>query len=299
MNATVKLIELVVPATVGLKAEVPDTHPSAQILGTERLGTGVVVDAAGLVLTVNYVVLGAHAIEATLLDDTTVEAAVVAQDFASGLAVLDIGAKALAALRPCPSQELSVGQDVFIVAAAGENQRRANSGGITSLATFDAYWEYSLDRGITTTIMNPGFGGAPLLDLRGRVAGIVSLDLNEIGRFTLAVPMDHYLEHREELLRYGRRVTRPSRAWIGFYCYTFREHVVIAGVLPGAPGHQAGLKAGDVVLAMNGKRIADRHALYAYLWAHRPGELINFRIFRNNQVTQITVPSGNAEEFFK
>jgi len=299
MNATVKLIELTVPATVALKADVPDTHPSAQILGTERLGTGVVVDPVGLVLTVNYVVLGADAVEATLLDDTTVEAAVVAQDFASGLAVLDIGAKALSALRPCPSQELHVGQEVFIVAAAAENQRRANNGGITSLAPFDAYWEYSLDRGITTTAMNPGFGGAPLLDLHGRVAGIVSLDLNEIGRFTLAVPMDHFLEHREELLRYGRRVTRPSRAWIGFYCYTFREHVVIAGVLPGAPGHQAGLKGGDVVLTVNGKRITDRHALYVYLWAHRPGELINFRIFRNNQITQITVPSGNAEEFFK
>ena len=299
MNATVKLIELVVPATVALKAEVPETHPSAQILGTERLGTGVVVDPAGLVLTVNYVVLGAQAIEVTLLDNATVGAAIVAQDFASGLAVLDIGAKALSALRSCSSRELSIGQEVFIVAAAGDNQRRANNGGISSLGPFDAYWEYSLDRGITTTAMNPGFGGAPLLDLRGRVAGIVSLDLNEIGRFTLAVPMDHYLEHREELLRYGRRVTRPSRAWIGFYCYTFRDHVVIAGVLPGAPGQQAGLKAGDVVLAVNGKRIADRHALYVYLWTHRPGELINFRIFRDNQVTQIAVPSGNAEEFFK
>jgi len=299
MNAAVKLIELVVPATVALKAEVPETHPSAQILGTERLGTGVVVDPAGLVLTVNYVVLGAQAIEVTLLDNATVEAAIVAQDFASGLAVLDIGAKALSALRSCSSRELSIGQEVFIVAAAGDNQRRANNGGISSLGPFDAYWEYSLDRGIATTAMNPGFGGAPLLDLRGCVAGIVSLDLNEIGRFTLAVPMDHYLEHREELLRYGRRVTRPSRAWIGFYCYTFRDHVVIAGVLPGAPGQQAGLKAGDVVLAVNGKRIADRHALYVYLWTHRPGELINFRIFRDNQVTQIAVPSGNAEEFFK
>ena len=299
MNATVKLIELVVPATVALKAEVPETHPSAQILGTERLGTGVVVDPAGLVLTVNYVVLGAQAIEVTLLDNATVGAAIVAQDFASGLAVLDIGAKALSALRSCSSRELSIGQEVFIVAAAGDNQRRANNGGISALGPFDAYWEYSLDQGITTTAMNPGFGGAPLLDLRGRVAGIVSLDLNEIGRFTLAVPMDHYLEHREELLRYGRRVTRPSRAWIGFYCYTFRDHVVIAGVLPGAPGQQAGLKAGDVVLAVNGKRIADRHALYVYLWTHRPGELINFRIFRDNQVTQIAVPSGNAEEFFK
>jgi S1-C subfamily serine protease len=298
MNASVKLIELVLPATVALKAEVPEEHPSAQILGTQRLGTGVVVDPAGLILTVNYVVLGARTVEVTLLDDTTTEGKVIAQDFASGIALIEISAASLPALKLSPSVDLYVGQETFIVAAAGENKRRANNGAITSVGPFDAYWEYSLERAITTTAMNPGLGGAPLLDNLGRVAGIVSLDLGEVGRFTLAIPADPYLEHRDELLRHGRRVSCPSRAWVGFYCYTFREHVVIAGVLPGAPGEQAGLKAGDVVLSVSGERITGRHELYDILWRHRPGELIHFRVFRNNQVTQVAVPSGNAEEFF-
>ena len=298
MNASVKLIELVLPATVALKTEVPDEHPSAQILGTQRLGSGVVVDPAGLILTVNYVVLGAASVEVTLLDDTTTAGKVVAQDFASGIAIVEINVPPLAALKLCKSTDLQVGQEIFIVAAAGENKRRANSGAITSVGPFDAYWEYSLERAITTTAMNPGLGGAPLLDSLGRVAGIVSLDLGEVGRFTLAIPADPYLEHRDELLRHGRRVTRPSRAWVGFYCYTFREHVVIAGVLPGAPGEQAGLKAGDVVLAVNGERITGRHELYDILWKRRAGELIHFQVFRNNQVTQVAVPSANAEEFF-
>jgi S1-C subfamily serine protease len=298
MNASVKLIELVLPATVALKTEVPEDHPSAQILGTQRLGTGVVIDPAGLILTVNYVVLGARALEVTLLDDTRAAGKVVAQDFPTGIAVVEIDATPLAALRLCKSIDVRVGQEVFIVAAAGENQRRANSGTITSVGPFDAYWEYSLERAITTTAMNPGLGGAPLLDSLGRVVGIISLDLGEVGRFTLAIPADPYLEHRDELLRHGRRVTRPSRAWVGFYCYTFREHVVIAGVLPGAPGEQAGLKAGDVVLAVNGERIAGRRELYNSLWKHRAGELLHFRVFRNNQITQVAVPSGNAEEFF-
>jgi len=298
MNASVKLIELVLPATVALKTEVPGEHPSAQILGTQRLGTGVVVDPAGLILTVNYVVLGARTVEVTLLDDATTEGKVVAQDFASGIAIVEISTTGLSALKLSPSVDLYVGQDIFMVAAAGENKRRANNGAITSVGPFDAYWEYSLERAITTTAMNPGLGGAPLLDSLGRVAGIVSLDLGEVGRFTLAIPADTYLEHRDELLRHGRRVTCPSRAWVGFYCYTFREHVVIAGVLPGAPGEQAGLKAGDVVLSVNGERITGRHELYGTLWKHRAGELIHFRVFRNNQVTQVAVPSGNAEEFF-
>ena len=298
MNASVKLIELVAPATVALNVQVPETHPSAQILGTERQGSGVVVDDAGLILTVNYVVLGARTVEVSLLDDTTVSGTVAAQDFATGIAVVDIGAKALSALQLCPSARLAVGQELFVMAAAGENKRRANDGVITSLAPFDAYWEYSLERGIVTTAMNPGLGGAPLLDVLGRVVGIVSLDLSEVGRFTLAIPVDDYLEHRDELLRHGRRISRPPRAWVGVYCYTFREHVVIAGVLPGAPGERAGLKAGDVVLAVNDRRITDRHALYTHLWSHRVGELIHFRVFRNNQITQLAVQSGNAEEFF-
>lgn len=298
MNASVMLIELVLPASVALKTEIPEQHPSAQILGTERLGSGVIVDPAGLILTVHYVVLGARSVEVTLLDDTTVPGRVAAQDFASGIAVVEVAAKSLSALKLCPSRELRVGQEVFIVAAAGENKRRANNGAISSLGPFDAYWEYSLDCAIGTTAMNPGLGGAPLHDALGRVAGIVSLDLSEVGRFTLAIPVDEYLEHGEELLRHGRRVSRPSRAWVGFYCYTFREHVVIAGVLPGAPGEQAGLKAGDVVLAVDGERITERHQLYTSLWSHQPGEVIHFRVFRNNEVTQLAVATGNAEEFF-
>jgi S1-C subfamily serine protease len=298
MNASINLIQLVLPATVAVKADVPETHPSAQILGTQRLGSGVIIDSAGLVLTVNYIVLGAQSVEVSLLDDTTVPAKIAAQDFSSGIAVIDIGGKVPSALSLCPASELTLGQEIFIAAATGENKRRASNGAITSLACFDAYWEYALERAITTSAMNPGLGGAPLLDMRGRVAGVVSLDLGEVGRFTLAIPVDYYMEHREELLRHGRRTTQPLRAWVGLYCYTFRQHVVIAGVLPGAPAEQAGLKPGDVVLTVNGQQIQDRHQLYTSLWAHRPGELINFRIFRNNEIKQIAVASTNAEEFF-
>lgn len=298
MNASVKLIELVLPATVALKAVVPDEHPSAAILGTERFGSGVVIDPAGLIVTVNYVVMGARTVEVTLLDDTTVEAAVVAQDYASGIAVVDMGVKGLSALQPGRSSDLQAGQGIFIAAAAGGNRRRASDGAVTSLGPYDAYWEYSLDRAITTTAMNPGLGGAPLLDMLGRVVGVVSLDLGEVGHFTLAIPVEQYSEHRDELLRFGRRVSRPPRAWIGLYCYTVRDHVVIAGLLPGAPGEGAGLRPGDVVIAVNDQHISGRHELYAYLWTQAPGEVIHFSVFRRNAVQQVAVPSGNAEEFF-
>jgi S1-C subfamily serine protease len=298
MNASVKLLDLVLPATVALHAQIAEDHPAAQILGTERQGSGVIIDPAGLILTVNYVVLGAHEIDVSFLDDSVSRGRVVAQDFASGLAIVEVPRTQLAFLPPQPSADLQLGQDVFIVAASGDNGRRMHNGVISALEPFDAYWEYSLDRAISTTAMNPGVGGGALLDLLGRVVGIVSLDLNEIGRFTLAIPVDEYLTHGSELLRHGHRVTRPPRAWIGFYCSTLQDHVVIYGVLPGGPGEQAGLKAGDVVLTVDDKHIADRRDLYAQLWTHRPGDTITMRVFRNSEVRAVAIESGDVEAFF-
>lgn len=299
MNASVKLIDRAVAATVGLEARVPESHASAPILGTERHGTGTFFDASGLVLTVNYVVLGAESVEATLVSGQTFTARVVAQDFASGLAVLAADHDgALPAAPLASSAEARVGQEVFIVASIGGEKRRGNNGCITSLGPFDAYWEYSLERAILTSAVNPGVGGAPLFDALGRVIGVISLDLGQIGRFTLAVPSECFLDHRAELLRHGRRVTAPARAWVGFYCYTLREHVVVAGVFPGAPAQAAGLQSGDVVLSVNGRPISSRAELYSSLWLHGPGDELTFEIFRERRHLRVSVETGSIEKFF-
>lgn len=299
MNASVKLIDRVVPATVGLRAQVPDSHPSAGILGTERHGSATVFHPSGLLITVNYVVLGAESIEATMVTGEVHAARVVAQDFLSGLAVLTLEDSG-----PFPSVPLhsSVGvvpgQEVFVVASVGAEQRRGNNGCVTAIEPFDAYWEYSLERALLTTAVNPGVGGAPLFDSLGRVIGIVSLDLGQIGRFTLAVPSECFLDHSEELLRHGRRSSTPLRAWVGFYCYALREHVVVAGVFPGGPGERAGLKAGDILVAVNGTAIGTRSELYAILWRHSPGDELTFEVYRDKQAVRLSVETGNIEQFF-
>ncbi len=299
MNASIKLIEQVIPSTVSIHVTVPQQHPSAQILGTERMGSGAVIDASGYILTVNYVVIGASILRVHLLDNSRYEAEIVAQDFASGLAVLKVPVAGLPALPLQPSTALRLGDEVFLVASTGEgNGRRINGGVLTSTAPFDAYWEYCLERALFCTAMNPGLGGGPMIDLTGRMVGVVSLNLNEIGKFSLAIPVEYFLDHREELLRYGRRVSRPSRAWIGMYSYTLRDHLVIAGLLPGGPGDTAGLKVGDVVLAIDDYAVRDRKKFYEHLWTRRAGETILFRVFRNNAVHTIAVRSGNVEEFF-
>lgn len=298
MNASVKLLESVVPATVALRVQVRPQHPTAQILGGDRQGTGTVIDSSGLILTVNYIVLGAQSMTVTLAGGEKLAGHVVAHDLVSGVAVVSVEAKGLPVLPLSTSESVVVGQEVFIVAAVAGDDRRVSTGGVTSVGPFDAYWEYSIERAIISSAPNPGFGGGPMLDRLGRVIGVTALDFNEIGRFTMAVSVDEFLAHKDELLHHGKRVSAARRAWIGLYCYTFREHVVIAGVLPGSPGERAGLKSGDVVLAVDGQAVCDRRQLYAHLWNRRSGDPVEFRLFRANEVTQLVVPAGDAEEFF-
>jgi S1-C subfamily serine protease len=292
------LLESVIPTSVNIRAEIPEAHPSAQILGTERTGSGTLIDSVGIVLTVNYIVLGAQQLSVTLVDDTTVIGEIAAQDFYSGLAAVRITGTGYPSVPTRRSSEVHVGEEIFILSSAGGAQRRVNTGAVAALAPFDAFWEYHLERSIITTAMNPGLGGGALFARSGHLIGIVSLDLNEVGRFTLAVPIEDFLDYREELLLHGRRTTRPARAWAGFYCYELRDHVVVAGVLPGAPSERAGLKVGDVILGVDGTKINERRDLYRCLWARKPGDEVVLKIFRQNAVSQISLRAGDAEKFF-
>jgi S1-C subfamily serine protease len=295
MNASVTLLRRVLPTSVTLKVNVPETHPSAQILGAERMGSGTLIEN-GHILTVNYVVLGAESIEVTYLDGTTAEGKVVAKDFYSGLAVVTTGNANGAHAKP--GFELVSGDEVFILGSVGGTERRVNSGAVSSLEPFDAFWEFHLDRAILTTAMNPSLGGGGLFNSQGSLTGVVSLDFNEVGRFTLAIPVEHFFHHHEELLKHGRRVSRPPRAWVGFYCYVLREHVIVAGVVPGAPAEQSGLQAGDVVVSLDGARIGDRSMLYQKIWEHAPGDLLTFRVFRGSAVQEVEIRTTDVESFF-
>ncbi len=297
MNAAVSLIGRVLPATVHVQAEIPSEHPSARLLGTERMGSGAIIDPSGLILTVNYVVLGASEVRVTLLDQREYVAEVVRHDFISGLGLIRIAEDGLPVLPLRRSTDLRLGDEVFLVASAGEGSARISNGGVSYLGPFDANWEYVLERAIMTTAMNPGLGGGPLLDMQGRLTGIVSLNLNEIGRFSLAIPAEYYLDARDEFLAGGGR-GMGTRAWLGVFCYAMSHHVVIAGVLPGGPGDSAGLKAGDVVLAVDGRDVADRASLYRHLWRRRPGEPVTLKVFRRNEARLVTVASGDVVEFF-
>jgi S1-C subfamily serine protease len=297
VNASVHLLRRVAPTTVHLQANVPPEHPSTSILGSERSGTGTVIDPAGIVLTAHYIVIGAERIEVTLLDGSRVAGTLLGVDFGSGLALVKIATSEVYALPVRPVEDVRLGEDVFIVASVDDG-RRVNDGVVSSIGPFEAFWEYMLDQAITTTASSPGLGGGPVVDTLGNMVGVVSLSLAEIGKFTLAIPASSYLTLRDDLLAGRVGATSLARAWIGLTCYTLRDHVVIAGLLPGSPGEHAGLKPGDVILSLDGVAVPDRRTLYTQLWSRKAGARVNLRVFRDSQVHEVSLVAGSMEEFF-
>jgi S1-C subfamily serine protease len=119
-----------------------------------------------------------------------------------------------------------------------------------------------------------------------------------LSRAILGVPGENFLAVRDELVQHGRRTTAVPRAWLGVLSYTLREHVVIAGVMPGGPGEKAGLQQGDLVISIDGNDVNDRRLLYDALRNRRPGENINLKVLRDNRVYQVEIPSIRAEDYF-
>lgn len=298
VNAAVSLLGKILPATVHVHAEIPEGHPSAGILGVERMGSGTVIDSAGIILTVSYVVIGASRIRVTTLDQQTHEAELVKYDFASGLAVLRLRGVRLPSLTLRRTDDLKPGEPAFVVASLGEGAIRVADGFVTQIGPFEANWEYVLERGLMASAMNPGLGGGPLVDRFGEVLGVVSLNLAEIGKFTLSVPSDYFLDAAPAFLTHDGTAALSTRAWLGVFCHLIDDHVVIAGLMEDGPGARAGLQPGDVVLAIDDREIADRTTLYRHVWEHAPGAPVALRVFRDSAVETLTVALGDVAAYF-
>jgi len=298
MDASVEFVKQLLPSVVNVHTTVPRQHPSARILGDERMGSGLVVDATGLILTVNYVVMGASVVDVAPLKGRRVKAEVVAQDHEVGLALLRVKRPGLPAV-PLAARPPERGDAVIAIASSGVHEVRVNGGIVTYLGEYEAYWEYLLDHGIVSSAANPGFGGGGLFTLGGQAVGVLYLNLNEIARNSLAIPIDCYRDHAAELLRYGRVVSRPKRAWLGVFAHSLDDGVMIAGIVPGGPGDKAGLREGDLIVSLNAHEVGTRREFYTSLWRNEPGERLTFEIMRDNAVRRLEVTGGDRAEFFK
>jgi S1-C subfamily serine protease len=294
MDAPVTVPRNVVPSVVFLRSEIPSSHPSTAMLGTERLGTGVAV-AGDRVLTAHYLVLGASNLEVAGFDGLprTVRRTLI--DYDSGLAVLFLEGPPLRAART--SADPRPGLPVFLMSCTAERERKGTTGHVTRIGPFEAFWEYMLDRAIITTAINPGLAGAPLFDPSGALLGLVSLGMTTVGRYSLAIPIELYLARREAMDE-GAPGLR-ARAWIGFYPQDFDGGVVVSGVVAKGPAESAGLKAGDLVLSVDGESVTSLRELYRAIWRKGPGDTLRLQVLRDSAIRSVEVTGGDREEFFR
>lgn len=299
MNGHIGLIHSILPATVDLQVKIPETHPSARNLGSERVGSGTIVDPDGYILTVHYVTIGASSITVTLPDGEQYPAQVAAQDQETGLSLVKIAERNLPCLKLAEPDSLAPGQPVVMIASSGQNGRRVMGGYVSSLEGYDGQWEYMIDKSIRVTAFNPGFGGGTLANFRGELAGVVSLNLNEVGKFSLAIPIEYYRTYEQELKQYGQVRSRPQRPWLGIYPQAMAGHVIVGGVVPNGPAAKSGLQQGDIILTVERKEIRTRQELYQEMWRKRPGERISLRVLREDQSFDLEVVGGNRADRYR
>jgi S1-C subfamily serine protease len=298
LDSPVSIPRANVSSVIFLRSEVPENHPSAPILGEERMGAGVAVGPQR-VLTAHYLVLGASRVGVIGADGKPREVRRVALDHETGLALLAVEGSEL---RPAPlgrSQGVRPGEPVFLLTCTSEQERKGASGVVSAVGPFEAFWEYMLDEAIMTTAINPGLAGAPLFDGAGRVIGVVSLGLAAAGRYSLAIPIDLYLDRRHLLEGEDAAPSRAPRAWLGVYPQGHEGGVAISGVVPGGPADQAGLAQGDLVLSVDGQTVNSLRELYRAFWRKGPGEPLDLQVLRESQIRVVHVVAGDRYEFYR
>jgi serine protease DegQ len=267
------------------------------------LGSGVIVSEQGLILTNDHVVASADEIEVALADGRKLSAKVVGTDPDTDLAVLKVDAEKLPAITFAASEKLNVGDVVLaignpfgvgqtvtqgIVSALGRNHLGIN--------TYENFIQ-------TDASINPGNSGGALIDAEGNLVGINSAIYSRSGGsmgIGFAIPASLAKQVMEQIAVHGS----VTRGWIGIEAQDITPELaesfklnqargsLIAGILRDSPADLAGLKAGDVLLAINGREVNDSSGMLNLIAALKPNEKAVLKIARNEKEIKVNVTVG-------
>src|SRR5258708_26579553 len=238
-------------AMFGLHWIVPNDAFSAETLGTERAGNGVLIDD-GLVLTINYLITEGETIWLHFGDGRVMQGHALGADTESGFGLVQaLGHIDIAPLPLGSSAAAQVGDRVVTGGVGGRT--RSVAGHIAAKQEFAGYWEYALDEAIFTYPAHPNWGGAGLIAADGKLIGIGSLQIERLreGRtehLNMIVPIDLLKPIVGDLRKFGR-VDKPARPWLGVISTEVDDKIVVVGVAPPGPASPAELKTHDRILA--------------------------------------------------
>jgi S1-C subfamily serine protease len=291
-------------SVLSLRAVIPADGFTAETLGTERAGQGVMIRAPDLVLTIGYLITEAEEVWLTTGEGRAVPAHALAYDFVTGFGLVQALAPLdLPALPLGDSRRLKIGESVVVGGAGG--RRRSLAAQVVGRQSFAGYWEYLLDDAIFTAPAHPAWGGAALIGPHGQLLGIGSLQLQHEapdGRVTplnMFVPIDLLKPILDDLLTLGR-VDRPSRPWLGLYAAEESGQVVVIGLAGHGPARQAGLAPGDVVRAAAGQTVGSLESFYRAVWSlGEAGVEVPLTVERDGELLNLRVVSADRMQFLK
>jgi S1-C subfamily serine protease len=283
----------------------PDGY-TRENLGREREGTGIVLDDAGLVLTIGYLMVEAHAAEITTNEGHTVPANVVGYDNESGFGLL----QAITPLKVRPlkmgrSSDVKSGDPVLIAAFGG--QAGMTAAHVVAKREFAGNWEYMLDEAIFTAPPHPAWSGAALISHDGMLVGVGSLIVGDTSgkgdgvRGNMFVPIDRLPPILGDLIAEGHPL-QPAHPWLGLNTDEVNGRLVVSRVTPGAPAEKAGMRRGDIIVGVgaNGDKPKDLPDLYRKIWAQgAAGTSVSLDVLQDHERRHFDVPSINRLDHLK
>lgn len=295
----------VMPAVVGLHTTIPENRRSAQTLGSEREGHGVVIDDRGLIVTIGYLIMEADTV--TIKDGEGREwpAHIVGYDYESGFSLVRTDEPMdVAPMVFGDSDRLALRSEAYVVGVGGEKATLKVK--VAGRREFAGYWEYLLDNAIFTVPAYPLWGGSALVGPDGKLLGIGSLLVQEaLGPGSPAFPGNMYVPINrlkpifDELVNNGR-LDKPARPWLGLYTVEHMGQLVVGGISEGGPADKAGLKRGDILEALDGEALDDVGDFYRALWASgAAGTAVTLRMERDGDSFEVTVRTGDRAGYHK
>jgi len=297
-------LDLALSAVVGLRARIPEDAFTAGTLGTERVGNAVLIRENGLLVTIGYLITEAEEVWLTTAEGLAVPGHVLGFDQVTGFGLVQaLGKLAVPPLPLGVSGEVPVGADIVFAAAGGRSG--ALAGRVVARQEFAGYWEYLLDEALFTAPAHPHWSGGAVIGPGGGLIGIGSLQLGHdagdgrVRILNMSVPIDLLKPILGEMLTLGR-ADRPARPWLGISVSADEGQVVILSTAARGPAARAGLRRGDVVLAVAKEPVADLPRFFRSIWAlGEAGVDVPLVVDREGDRFEVTVASGDRQRFLK
>ena len=302
-RAIVKVVEEVGPAVVGITIGVQTTRQTGEQAGA---GSGVIIAPDGYILTNDHVVANAQLLQATLEDGRTLAADVIGTDPATDLAVIRVSAAGLPFATLGDSGALRVGQLVIAIGNPFGFQSTVSTGVVSALGRALRSRSGRLIENIIqhSAPLNPGNSGGPLVDSRGRVAGVNTAIIMMAQGIGFAIPANTAKWVVSQLLTHGRvrrgylglvaRQRPLERRLVRFHRLTAEFAVEAISVDPRGPAAQAGLREGDLIVAINGQPLTSVDDLHHFLAEWPIGEPVALTLIRGLERLDLRVKPGEA-----